>query len=266
MTTPPFTAKPPNPTAPGNAVPSDFRLPDRPEREPDDMTSFDPLAGNGNVHHLREHLGNHDTTLVSGDRYIVAEPITTMAGSRYPDLLVAFDVNPAAYRARNGYIVSEQGKPPDFVLEIASRSTASVDVDEKPLDYAALGILEYWRYDETGEHHGARLAGDRLVSGRYAAIPIAELPDGSLQGYSRVLDLNLRWEAGELRFYDPATDRPIRTMEDEREARIAEREARITEQARADAAEARAAAEREARIDAEARVREMEELLRRQNL
>jgi hypothetical protein len=50
------------------------------------------------------------------------------------------------------------------------------------------------------------------------------------------LDLNLCWVGGELMFYDPATGRPIATLADER--------------ARADAAEAR--------------VRELEEQLRRQ--
>ena len=49
-----------------------------------------------------------------------------MAGeSKYPDLLVAFDADPVAYDASNGYVVSEQGKPPDFILEVASRRTAS---------------------------------------------------------------------------------------------------------------------------------------------
>ena len=34
-----------------------FRFPDPPEREPDDMTSFDHLARTGSVHHLMHHLG-----------------------------------------------------------------------------------------------------------------------------------------------------------------------------------------------------------------
>jgi hypothetical protein len=42
-----------------------------------------------------------------------------------------------------------------------------------------------------------------------------------LQGYSAVLNLSLRWERGELVFYDPATGRRIATLEDEREARAA---------------------------------------------
>ena len=238
-----------------------FRLPDPPEDPEDKMTSFDRLAANGNVRYLTLHLmaqrpEEQDRILVAGEHYTVAQPTRYLAGSRYPDLLVAFGVDPYAYEASNGYVISEQGKPPDFALEIASRRTGREDTGPKRRDYAALGILEYWRFDHTltGEHHGVRLAGERLVNGEYVAIDIKELPDGSLQGYSPVLDLYLRWERGELVFYDPATGRRIATLEDERAARIAEQEARA-------AAEDALITEREARITAEARVRDLEELL-----
>ena len=33
-------------------------LPDPPEREPEDMTSFDHLTKNGGAHHLAQHLGH----------------------------------------------------------------------------------------------------------------------------------------------------------------------------------------------------------------
>ena len=69
-------------------------------------------------------------------------------------------------------------------------------VVEKRDAYAALGIGEYWRYDETGENHGTNLAGDRLVDGRYEPIGIKELAGRALQGYSRVLNLNQKWEEG----------------------------------------------------------------------
>ena len=219
-----------------------FRLPDPPEREPDDMTSFKHLATTGSVHHLVHHLGNPDTTLVAGERYVVIRPTRRLEGSRYPDLLVAFDVDPQAYEASNGYIIADQGKPPDFVLEIASPRTGHIDVGEKRDDYAGLGILEYWRFDETGRHHGALLAGDRLRDGRYAPIPIDEPADHVRQGYSRVLNLYLRWEQGQLGWYDPATGRHILTYNDQR--------------ARADTAEARA-------DTAEARARQLEAELRR---
>ena len=233
------TAKTPNPQ-------SRFRLPDPPPREPDEMTAYDHVYKHGNNQYLAIHFGNPDTTLVEYDRWIIASPQDNRSRGRRPDLLIAFNVSPEDYRASNGYIISEQGKPPDFVLEVASESTANIDTGAKRDDYAALGIPEYWRFDETGQYHGARLAGDRLVEGRYEPIPIEELTDGSLRGYSPTLNLNLRWENGQLIWYDPATSRPILTYEDQRERADAEHQARMRE-----------------RDSAEARVRELEEEIRR---
>ena len=212
--------------------PEDIRLPDPPDRTPD-MTTYDHIAGNGNAHHLRQHFGSPDTTLVEAERFISPVPTTSMAGLRYPDLLIAFGVDPDAYRRHNGYIISEQGKPPDFVLEIASRSTADTDTGAKRHDYAALSIPEYWRFDATGEYHGTRLAGDRLTAGAYHPIRIDELDDGVLQGYSPILNLNLRWAHGQLEWHDPATGLHIATFDSERagrryaEARVKELEAEL---------------------------------------
>ena len=226
-----------------------FRLPDPPRREPDEMTQYDHLFKHGDSHALAVHLGHPESTLVEADRWIVPDPSFNKARARRPDLLVAFGVDPEAYDASNGYVVSEQGKAPDFVLEVASESTGETDVVEKRAEYAALGIGEYWRFDETGEHHGTKLAGDRLVEGVYQPLEIAELPDGVLQGYSRALDLYLRWEAGRLAWHDPATGRPIATLENERRGRI-------MAESRAEVSESRA-------NTAEARNRELEEEVRR---
>ena len=255
-----------------------FRLPDIPQREPDEVTSHQQLTHTGHAHHLAVYLGNPDTTLVTADRWIIAAPGTYHELARYPDLMVAFDVDPELYRASNGYIISEQGKPPDFVLEIASESTGSTDTGPKRDDYARLGILEYWRFDETGQYHGARLAGDRLVDGVYVPIRIDQLADGVLQGYSAALNLHLRWEHGALALHDPATEEHIATFESERAgrfraeaARLLERAAREQAEARAgderaarEQAEARAGDERAAREQAEARVRELEARLQQQ--
>lgn len=238
------------------------RLPDPPEPTPD-MTSFNHLSANGNVHHLRHHFGNPDTTLVAGEHYISAAPTTNMAGLRYADLLIAFGVNPAAYYRSNAYIISEQGKPPDLVLEIASRSTGLADTGAKRYDYAALGIPEYWRFDETGEHHGARLAGDRLSAGAYHPIRIDEIAEGVLQGYSSILNLNIRWAQGQLEWHDPATGRHIPTFDAERGRADAAQYRADAAQYRADAAQYRADRERSARQYAEARLRELEAELRR---
>ena len=83
---------------------------------------------------------------------------------------MTFGVDPKAIVARNGYVISEVGKPPDFVLEVASRSTGRRDYTVKRDGYAGYGVREYWRFDHTGgRFHDAALAGDVLVDGRYVA-------------------------------------------------------------------------------------------------
>ena len=211
-----------------------YQLPDPPQREPDEMTAFNHLSTNGNVHHLIQHLGKPETTLVAGEHFISLVPTGDITGLHFPDLMIAFNVDPAAYYRSNAYFISEQGKPPDFVLEIASRSTGRTDVVEKRDHYAVLGIPEYWRFDETGQYHGTKLAGDQLVHDHYEPCAIAELADGSLQGYSPVLNLNLRWENGQLVWYDPATGRPILTYEDQRDRAESEHRARLRERERAE--------------------------------
>ena len=195
-----------------------FVLPE-PPRDPEDMTSFQHLTINGNAYLLNHHLGNPETTIVTGELFLTRAPRAPARERVVPDLMVAFNVDPAAFKASNGYIITEQNKPPDFVMEIASPKTGSYDVGEKRNRYAALGVPEYWRFDETGDSHGARLGGDQLVNGEYQPIPIETLEDGALEGYSPVLNLFIRWERGELRWYDPATGRPLVTIE-EAEARI----------------------------------------------
>ena len=208
-----------------------FRLPDPPERDPDEVTAFDHIYELGNNHHLAMHFGNRVTTLVVADRWIVAGPEFNRARARRPDLLIAFDVSPEDYHASRGYIVSEQGKPPDFVMEVASPSTAEMDTGPKREDYAALGITEYWRFDETGNDHGDRLAGDLLEGDSYRPIQIDEIAPGVLQGYSLALNLIIRWDQGQLVWIDPATEAPILTYEDQqRRADEAEAKARELEE------------------------------------
>ena len=239
-------------------------FPDPPEDPDDKMTSFDHLTITGTAHALAVYLGNRETTLVAGEHYLAMAPTRSLSGVRYPDLLVAFGVDPAAYRQSNAYVISEQGKPPDLVMEIVSPSSGRTDRVEKRVDYARLGIGEYWRFDEKGRSAEERLAGDRLADGEYVPIEIEELPDGSLQGYSAVLNLHLCWAGGELMFRDPATGEPIATFESERARADTEQARADTEQARADTEQARADTERQAREAAEARVRELEERLRGQ--
>ncbi len=123
-----------------------------------------------------------------------------------PDVYIAFDVDADSIRQRNGYVIWEVGKPPDFVLEVASESTASNDTGWKRELYARLGVQEYWRFDATGgELYGQSLSGDRLAGAEYESLPIQTAPDGAVWGYSPLLHLNFRWNDGSLELQNPNT-------------------------------------------------------------
>ena len=198
----------------------------------------------------------------------------------YPDGSFAYGLeDPGWLKYRNGYVISEVGKPPDLVFEVGSESTGRRDYTVKRETYAEYGVGEYWRFDPSGgEYHDAPLAGDRLVDGEYEPIEIVSEPDGRHWGYSEAMGLefwwvrdeSLRWNEGELRFRDPVTGEFLRTPVESEEAAVtaeeraeyAERRAESERSAR-ESAERRAESERSARESAEARVAELEAETRR---
>ncbi len=212
---------------------------------------------------LQAYFAPRADVLVCGQGYLRREAGNN-AERLAPDCVVAFGVNPAAIVARNGYVLSEVGQPPDFVLEVASRSTGRRDYTVKRAGYAGYGVGEYWRFDHTGgRYHDAALAGERLVAGEYEPLRIHEEPDGVKWGHSPVLGLDLCWDDGHLRVYDPVAGAYLPTSAELQARHAAERAARLTAEGRAAGAEDRAAAERAARLTAEARAAGAEAELRR---
>jgi Uma2 family endonuclease len=184
-----------------------------------------------------------------------------------PDCYLAFGVDARAIRERKLYLPWEAGKPPDFVLEVASETTARHDLTGKRLIYAQMGVPEYWRFDPTGgEHYGQPLAGDELVEGVYRAIDLITAPDGVLRGYSPVLGLYLGWEEGGLSLQDPETGLNLSNLYQTEEARRAAEAALRAEQEARGRAEAALRAEQEAREAAETRIRLLEQELRTRRL
>ena len=158
-----------------------------------------------------------------------------------PDVLVAFGVE---NRKRRSYVIWQEGKPPDFVMEIASPSTSKRDREEKPRVYASLGVAEYFLFDPVGGLLEPRLQGRVLCDGAYRPLSSASLPNGEWGVYSEVLGLWAypRGAEQELRWHDPATGKDLESFLEVHDARdVAEACARATE-ARAEAAEARARA------------------------
>ena len=97
---------------------------------------------------LRNHYRDRTDVYVAGDMllyYVLNNPSTSVA----PDVYAVFGA--LGNHPRDTWVVSrEGGKVPDFVLEVASRSTWRRDREEKREIYADIGVSEYWRFDPTG--------------------------------------------------------------------------------------------------------------------
>ena len=213
-----MTTKPSRPSRPRAAPAKTF--PVFPPRY--DMQNPIYLADPAHQAAVRRHLGSPETTIVLGEVPIGPRTTRRRRGLLIPDLLIAFNINRAGVIASRGYSIEEQGKPPDFVLEIASISTRRNDYETKRVGYANFAVPEYWRFDPTGgDYYPAGLAGDRLVDGAYVPIAIHRIDDNRYWGHSEALNLDLCWEYGQLRWYDPVAQRYLRTYDEEAAARIA---------------------------------------------
>jgi Uma2 family endonuclease len=157
---------------------------------------------------------------------------------------------------RRNYLVWEEGKAPDLVVELTSEWTRDEDLVTKRAIYQdVLRVKEYFLFDPFEEYLRPPLQGHRRVGARFRPIKAVE---GRLP--SVVLGLHLEAEGELVRLYDPAKGRLLPIPPEVREARK-----------RADAARRKAEAARRkaetAQHKAEAEVarlrRELEELRRR---
>ena len=124
------------------AAPPDELFPVFPPRG--DMQNFLYLNRPGLPGALERHFGISNSTVILGEAPLRWTP-SQQRGHRIPDLMVAFDVDRDRAVKQMGYSIREQGKPPDFVLEVASVNTGFQDYTGKRTDYAAFGVPEYWR-------------------------------------------------------------------------------------------------------------------------
>ena len=203
-----------------------------------------------------------------------------------PDVQVVFGVERGGNRRT--YKVWEEGKTPDFVLEVASPSTAEHDARYKAGEYSRIGVSEYWRLDPEGTLMGTMLEGYAVTGGRYEPVEAVERAGGGGYLRSRVLGLDLhsrkRDGATVLVFTDPRTGEEFDGALEEVERRRRITQDQLTtkhdqlvatqdqltvaedradaERERADAERDRANAERDRANAAEDRVRALEERLR----
>ena len=193
---------------------------------------------------LRGFFALRPDALVAGMGYVCAD-LDDPERWVVPDAVTAFGVDPEAVQARNGYVISEVGKPPDFVFDIA---LGEGDIADLPPDivsdmalnedhalkrdiYAGFGVLESWLFaavDAERRTDQQPLSGWTLADGEYRPIEIIREPDGTFWGHSAVLGLDLCWDEGNLRLRAPAGGEYLRSHAEERAGRL-EAEARWLE-------------------------------------
>ncbi len=155
------------------------------------------------------HYPYHPTVLVCNEIPIYYDA-DRPAGSRpppvIPDCLIAFDVDTDAIWRRVGYDPLQNGKPPEFVMEVASRRTHRNDTLRKRDIYRRIGVPEYWRFDaENGRYFGRPIIGERLVDGQYEQFPLIRYDNGAEGSTSEILNLNFRWQDGRFSVHNPET-------------------------------------------------------------
>ena len=150
-----------------------------------------------------------------------------------PDVFVAYGVPKET--DREVWKLWVEGKAPDFILEVTSKSTRKDDEGKKKDIYERIGVTEYWQFDPTGDYLDPILKGRALgADGRYREFAL-ERRDGGLCRFSAVLGLDLRLEDGRLRFFDPERSEYLLTPEEqqqalqERDSALEAAEARIRE-------------------------------------
>ena len=151
-----------------------------------------------------------------------------------PDVLVALDVPKEP--PRENYLVWEEGKAPDFVVEITSKSTKQEDKKKKFEIYRdILRVSEYFLFDPTEDYLDPPAPG--FPAGRRGIMFASSRSRAGCP--AEVLGLHLERDGQRLRLFDPATGQRLPTR---LEVRDAERRRADVERQRAEAADQRAEA------------------------
>ena len=129
--------------------------------------------------------------------YLAEELAVLYPGERgfTPDILAVSDVPQPDDDPRMAWVVTDEGKGLDLVLEVLHHGNRKKDLVDNAERYARLGIPEYFIYDRARQQvHGYRLPG--LGATRYQRV----IPQFGRHG-SQVLGLDLAVEHGKLRFF-----------------------------------------------------------------
>src|SRR5277367_6209 len=119
------------------------------------------------IHALTTFFRNVEDVYVSGNMlmyYVEGDKHKHVS----PDVFVVRNLDKTL---RPNYLVWQEGKAPDFVIEISSASTRKEDLEKKFKLYRdILKVSEHFLFDPLSDYLKPALQGFRLVGGEYARI------------------------------------------------------------------------------------------------
>lgn len=170
---------------------------------------------------LKQYYEGQDDVYVSGNLLMFYEKGNKRKHVS-PDVFV---VKGVPNHMRPNYLVWEEGRAPNLVIEMTSSSTRREDVGKKfKLYQDVLKVREYFLFDPYGDYLKPPMQGYRLVKGEYREIgqQAGRLP-------SQVVGLHLERDGKILRLWHPPSQGWLATLAEQNAVlrqRIAELEAR----------------------------------------
>ncbi|HEY2910008.1 MAG TPA: Uma2 family endonuclease [Gemmataceae bacterium] len=164
---------------------------------------------------LQIWFANSESTYVSGNMLVFYEP-GDKRRHLAPDVFV---VTKSHKHERGNFVIWEEGRSLDVVIEVTSKTTMREDLGKKSTLYLTkLGVKEYYLFDPKEEYLKPSFQAFRRVGERFVPIePVAgRFP-------SKLLKLHLERSGWQLRLWDPVRKQRVPT----RAERLAAAEAEV---------------------------------------
>ncbi len=206
---------------------------------------------------LEMHFHKRNDVMLEGNMFVYFDPRDPKMNCS-PDVIVVLN---REGRSPPTYKIWEEGKPPDFAMEVISPSSATLDTGRNRVLYERLGIGEYFVFQPDTSKRPPRLMGYRLEGPRYKQLE--PTGDGAIR--SRELGVSMRAVGARVRVRNSKTGEDYLWPEESWDAleALADKleeltRARQRAEAKAEEAEARAEEKTRARQRAEAKADEAE--------
>ena len=217
MTTKPTTGGSDGPAS----VPDCAHLPSLPDRPEEDHDMREALHYGYFTAMMRAYFNRYGIDAFVGNHVRVQQSVG--AGYFYADCAIIFNADSERIHRRNAYVIEEFGLPPDFCLKLRRKPRGSwiPPASGRGMRRCRCGSTggSTTRVEPTPTVRPSRETG--WWRDGYEPAPLTTEGDGLIWGHSQVLGLDLCWQEGRLRVWDPVHQEYLKDPEESEEGRLA---------------------------------------------